>query len=259
MKDIKIVNGKAVFPEGIKRLSYKPFDKPEELVEALIPPTVEEIEFHAFLGCTSLRSVVIPASVNRLECDFSTCVSLVSITVDKDNEVYDSREDCNAVIDTVKNELIRGCQTTVIPSSVTSLGLSAFRGLSGLEHIELPAGLKKIGNSAFERCRNLQSIVIPDGVEWIGSSAFNDCVSIKSVAIPASLQRLGDHSFGNPFIGCSSLVSVVVAEGNKIFDSRDNCNAIIETAANKILVGCCTTTIPESVVDIGVLGKALCA
>ena len=251
MKDIKVINGKAVFPEGIKRLSDKPFDKPEELVEVLIPPTVERIEFHAFLGCTSLRSVVIPASVNSLECDFSTCVSLVSITVDKDNEVYDSREDCNAVIDTVKNELIRGCQTTVIPSSVTSLGLYAFYGICGLEHIELPAGLKKIGTSAFERCRNLQSIVIPDGVEWIGSSAFDDCVSIKSVAIPASVQRLGDHSFGNPFIGCSSLVSVVVAEGNKIFDSRDNCNAIIETAANKLLAGCCTTTIPESVVEIG--------
>ena len=120
MKDIKIVNGKAVFPEGIKWLSDKPFDKPEELVEALIPPTVESIEYNAFRGCTSLRSVVIPASVNRIRCDFSTCVSLVSITVDKDNEVYDSREDCNAIIDTVKNELIRGCQTTVIPSSVTS-------------------------------------------------------------------------------------------------------------------------------------------
>ena len=251
MKDIKIVNGKAVFPEGIKRLSYKPFDKPEELVEALIPPTVEAIEFHAFLGCTSLRSVVIPASVNRLECEFSTCVSLVSITVDKDNEVYDSREDCNAIIDTVKNELIRGCQTTVIPSSVTSIGLSAFRGICGLEHIELPAGLKQISAGAFEGCSNLQSIVIPDRVEWIGGDAFKDCVSIKSITIPASVQCLGRICSNNPFTGCTSLVSVVVEEGNKIYDSRDNCNAIIETATNKLHAGCCKTTIPESVVEIG--------
>ena len=251
MKDIKIVNGKAVFPEGIKMLSCKPFDKPEELVEAIIPPTVERIDFNAFLGCTSLRSVVIPASVNDLDCDFSTCVSLVSITVDKDNEVYDSREDCNAIIDTAKNELIRGCQTTVIPSSVTSIGLSAFHGICGLEHIELPAGLKQISAAAFEGCSNLQSIVIPDRVEWIGGDAFKDCVSIKSITIPASVQCVGRICSNNPFTGCTSLVSVVVEEGNKIYDSRDNCNAIIETATNKLHAGCCTTTIPESVVEIG--------
>ena len=144
MEQIKIINGKAIFPEGIKKLTKKLFSEPEKLVDLVIPSTVETIDYCAFDDCTSLRSVVIPASVNSLECDFSTCVSLVSITVDKDNEVYDSREDCNAIIDTVKNELIRGCQTTVIPSSVTSIGYRAFADIRGLERMELPAGLKTI-------------------------------------------------------------------------------------------------------------------
>ena len=251
MEQIKIINGKAIFPEGIKKLTKKLFSEPEKLVDLVIPSTVETIDYCAFDDCTSLRSVVIPASVNRIRCDFSTCVSLVSITVDKDNEVYDSREDCNAIIDTVKNELIRGCQTTVIPSSVTSIGYRAFADIRGLERMELPAGLKTIDSAAFEGCCSLQSIMIPDGVEYIRGGAFTNCVSIKSVTIPASVQRMGGGLSSNCFKGCTSLVSIVVEEGNKIYDSRNNCCAIIETATNKLIDGCTATIIPESVVEIG--------
>jgi hypothetical protein len=194
---------------------------------------------------------VIPASVKRIDAKFGKCSSLMSITVDKDNEVYDSREDCNAIIDTARNELMCGCLTTMIPSSVTTIGLSAFADIRGLERIELPSGLKTILSAAFEGCHSLRSIVIPDGVEYIQGNAFKDCLSIKSVKIPASVKMIGRGVSYNSFEGCTSLVSIVVEEGNKIYDSRNNCNAIIETAANKLVQGCTTTTIPESVVEIG--------
>lgn len=251
MEQIKIINGKAIFPEGIKMLTRKLFSEPEKLVYLVIPSTVETIDYCAFDDCTSLRSVVIPASVKRIDAKFGKCSSLMSITVDKDNEIYDSREDCNAIIETAKNELICGCMTTVIPSSVTSIGYCAFADIRGLERIELPAGLKIIGSAAFEGCCSLQSITIPDGVEYIRGGAFTNCVSIKSVTIPASVQRMGGGLSSNCFGGCTSLVSIVVEEGNKIYDSRNNCSAIIETATNKLIDGCTATIIPESVVEIG--------
>lgn len=251
MEQIKIINGKAIFPEGIKKLTRKLFSEPEKLVDLVIPSTVETIDYCAFDDCTSLRSVVIPASVKRIDAKFGKCSSLMSITVDKDNEVYDSREDCNAIIDTARNELMCGCLTTMIPSSVTTIGLMAFADIRGLERIELPSGLKTILSAAFEGCHSLRSIVIPDGVEYIQGNAFKDCLSIKSVKIPASVKMIGRGVSYNSFEGCTSLVSIVVEEGNKIYDSRNNCNAIIETAANKLVQGCTTTTIPESVVEIG--------
>ena len=251
MEQIKIINGKAIFPEGIKKLTKKLFSEPEKLVDLVIPSTVETIDYCAFDDCTSLRSVVIPASVKRIDAEFGKCSSLMSITVDKDNEVYDSREDCNAIIDTARNELMCGCLTTMIPSSVTTIGFRAFADIRGLERIELPSGLKTIHSAAFEGCHSLRSIVIPDGVEYIRGNAFKDCLSIKSVKIPASVKMIGRGVSSNSFNGCTSLVSIVVEEGNKIYDSRNNCNAIIETAANKLVQGCTTTTIPESVVEIG--------
>ena len=132
---------------------------------------------------------------------FSGCSSLTSITVDKNNTTYDSRDNCNAIIKTGSNNLIVGCKSTVIPNSVTS-----------------------IGNYAFLNCTGLTSITIPNSVTSIGDDAFKDC---------------------------SSLTSITVNENNTTYDSRDNCNAIIETCSNELIVGCKSTVIPNSVTSIG--------
>ena len=111
----------------------------------------------------------------------------------------------------------------------------------------IPEGTTTIGEDAFEGCTSLQSITIPDGVTEIGESAFWCCSSLESITIPEGVTEIGR----NAFLGCSSLQSIVVAKGNPKYDSREGCNAIIETATNRLIVGCPSTTIPESVKVIG--------
>ena len=134
---------------------------------------VTGIEMNAFSNCTDLTSITIPASVNSIDMfAFRNCSALTAIVVDPGNPVYDSRDHCNAIIETASNTLIAGCQTTLIPATVTSIGHYAFYG-----------------------CGSLSSIVIPNGVTYIGSGAFADC-SLVSVEISKSVTNIEASAFG---------------------------------------------------------------
>ena len=164
--------------------------------------SVTSIEGRAFAWCSGLTSVVIPNSVTNIGGSlFNNCSSLTSIVVSGGNSVYDSRNNCNAIIETATNTLIAGCKSTTIPNSVTS-----------------------IKGSAFSYCTGLTSVNIPNSVTSIGEGAF---------------------------WGCSGLTSLVVESGNSVYDSRNNCNAIIETATNTLIAGCKSTKIPSGVTSIG--------
>ena len=116
---------------------------------------------------------------------FEFCSSLTSIVVEEGNSCYDSRENCNAIIETASNKLIAGCQNTVIPTSVTSIGERAFSGCSGLTSIEIPNSVTEIGDNAFEGCSNLTSItmqrVTPPTVE---DYLFLACSKLETIYVP---------------------------------------------------------------------------
>ena len=171
----------------------------------------------------------------------------MSITVSKDNKIYDSREDCNAIIHTESNILIRGCVNTIIPPSVTEIGGGAFSDCTSLTSISIPPFVTKIGNSAFSGCKSLTGISIPPSVTEIGDSAFKLCSSLTSIPIPPSVTEIGNEAFR----GCSSLASIVVSKENQVYDSREDCNAIIHTKGNTLICGCKNTIIPPSVTEIG--------
>ena len=171
----------------------------------------------AFANCSSLTSITIPDSVTSIShYAFSHCTSLTSIKVDENNKVYDSRDNCNAIIETETNTLIAGCKSTIIPDSVTSIGEYAFAYCSSLTSITIPDSVTSIDNWAFAYCSSLTSITI------LGDSAFSDCSSLTSITIGNSVTYIGEGAFSL----CTSLTDVYYSgteeQWNNISIGSDN-------------------------------------
>ena len=163
-----------------------------------------------------------------------------------------------------------GLTSVKIPNSVTSIGMLAFHECSGLTSITIPNKMTSIEQFTFTNCRSLSSITIPNSVTSIGPYAFAWCTSLTSLTLSSNVESIMDNAFRGDsslisltipskvsFIGpyafqeCYGLTSMVVETGNKNYDSRENCNAIIETATNTLIAGCQNTVIPNSVTGIG--------
>ena len=149
MAQFEIKDGVAIIPEGTITIRHRAFSGCKELQSVVIPDSVLEIGKEAFSDCTSLTIITIPKSVIELYVDtFKGCSSLESIVVAEGNPKYDSREGCNAIIETASNTLIKGCKTTVIPNSVMKIGDDAFRNCTSLKSITIPESVTEIGWSA---------------------------------------------------------------------------------------------------------------
>ena len=140
-------------------------------------------------------------------------------------------------------------------AAVTSItNNSGFRGnddITSFDELQYFTGLTSIGDYAFDNCDNLMSITFPNSLKRIGNGAFKDGKSLTSVTIPASVTDISEAFDAIAFYRSSGITSIVVEEGNPVYDSRDNCNAIIKTATNKLIMGCRNTVIPEGIDTIG--------
>ena len=212
-----------VLPESIKEIGDYAFSHCLELDTLSIPGKVERIGSCAFEYC-KFPKLVIPANTKSIgDNAFRWCSRLTSIVVDPANQYYDSRNNCNALIEKSSNKLLRGSLSSFVPNTVVEVGEYSFNALS-ISGVSIPNSVTSIGHAAFAECNNLTTIYIPSRVTSIGSEAF---------------------------AWCTSLSSIVVDPNNSVFDSRNNCNAIIETGSNRLLVGCAKTAIPRDIKIIG--------
>lgn len=215
----------ATVGNSVVSMGYEVFSDCNALTSLTLKEGVQDIGDYCFQGCESLLSLYIPASVTSIGRDaFKRCSGLESIAVAPDNTYYDSRDNCNAVLQTSNDSIIVTCKNTVLPNTLTAIPDYAFCNNTELTHMDIPASVKSIGQYAFYGCTNLQDITIPAAVASIGECAFANC---------------------------PSMATMVVENGNTVFDSRDNCNAIIQTATDELISGCKNSVIPGSVITIG--------
>ena len=199
-------------------IDVRAFYNCKNLTSVTIPNSMTSIGNYAFWDCSSLTSVTIPNSVTSIgKQAFRGCSALTSIIVGKKNSKYDSRDNCNAIIETNSNALILGCKNTVIPNNVTSIGDEAFSLMKGLQNITIPNSVTSIGKFAFSQCISLQTVTIPNSVTSIGDDAFLYCSSLKSVTIPNNVTSIGEQAFNN--CGNTTKVTSKIAKPFAIIDN----------------------------------------
>ena len=192
-----------------------------------LPESVVSIQENAFTCCDDMQSIYIPKSVKDIEYGaFYGCIGLNSVVVDKDNKNYDSRNNCNGIIETETSELIFGNQNTKIPNSVTRIGEWAFAGQSLLTTVDIPNSVTSIGSWAFEEsglksmvmpnsiialginvfmnCRAMETLVFSESLEIIPGFLLNQCHALKSITIPASVKVVEEYALAY----CNNIQSI---------------------------------------------------
>ena len=224
---------------------------PSEVEYNNIAYQVTAIGNRAFYKCTSLDSVSMESSINKIdEYAFRQCTSLASIGLSMN-------------VDTIGEYAFYYCSAltqVLLPDSLKSIGSAAFRYCSTLEEIVIPQGVSTIEQYTFCGCKAMKSIYIPSTVSKIGDSAFYQCNSLTGLTIPASLTEIEPYAF----YYCSSIVSIDIPEGVTSIGgaSFSGCSAMssltipstVKTIGTSAFYGCTslpTLTIPESVDTIG--------
>lgn len=170
-----------VLPKSLTKIDSDAFRGCTGLTDIVIPDSVTYIGLCAFEGCTGLTSIVIPASVRELYCDaFNGCTGLTSIKVAEENEKFDSRDNCNAIIRTSENRLFAGCKNTQIPSTVFSIERRAFKGM-GIVSIAIPEHIVSIGSCCFEDNGSLESVTFGRNIKELGEDILKGCDNLKRV------------------------------------------------------------------------------
>jgi len=287
-------------PETVTRLGKSAFYNCNKLTEIILPKSITSIGEICFNTCKGLTSIIIPENLTTIGKDaFKACSNLNSITVSLLNSKYDSRENCNAIIETETNTLILGCNTTTIVDSITKIGDYAFYAYNDLAEIIIPESVTSAGSNVFYSCNKLEKISIPKtltniedlGLTWssylktagpIGSGAniefgwdksipnkaFYNCKYLTQIDIPATITTIGEYAFSY----CNSLQEIIIPEGVTTIGryAFRECSKItdiiipkgVKSIKNSCFINCkslTNITIPEEIVNIETSAFKNCA
>ena len=254
-----------VFGEDVKQIPTNLAYGCSALTSLTIPNAVESIGSKAFYGCTGVATV----NWNAKHCTIANPLPASCTEINIGDEVefipYSMAEGTKitsivipANVTTINGGVFRDCSqlvsATFLTNSITTLPAELFENCSQLQSVNIPSSVTTISVGVFRRCSSLTSVDIPSSVTTISQDAFKECSSLRSIFIPASVTSI----LSQAFYGCGGLNSIEVEVGNTVYDSRGDCNAIIESASNTLMTGCKNTIIPNTVVTIGNIAFAQC-
>ena len=227
----------------------------------IIPSSVESIDPWAFYGCSKITSLTIPYHLTNIgKCAFCGCTSLTSI-------VWNAKK-INALPSSSDHPFYyirHGIESFTFGEYVEEIPQNLCNDMHSLNKIIIPSNVNRIGPSAFERCyvtkENFINFSFLDsvvnnywGVQFVDSdlngllirnnTIVNIRKNISSITIPADITDI----FVQAFDDAPLFESIRVDAMNSIYDSREDCNAIIETATNSMLfIGSKSSFIPQTI------------
>jgi hypothetical protein len=261
-----------ILPNCVTSIGKSAFVSCTKLSSITFSNQLTEIKDYAFNNCSLLTGITIPKSVVSIGTSvFRGCTGLASIAVESGNTKYDSRDNCNAIIDTESDNLIYGCKNTTLPSTLLKIESYACSSMAVSGALTIPSGVKTIGEYAFNSSK-ITSLVIPKSVTSIGNSAFNSCSSLTSLTFESDsvLQTIGDSAFQS----CYNLTTLVIPKsitsiGNSAFSSCSSLTSLtfesdstLQTIGNNAFNSCNKITslvIPNSITSIGNLAFYCCS
>ena len=218
------MEGNLTIPSNVETIGNYAFSYCNMVENFILPEGLLTIGDRAF-ETTAVTAMTIPSTVTTIgKALFADCNYLETVVVDENNKVYDSRDNCNAIVETATNTIIAGCPYTTIPETVTAIGDYAFCQVS----------------------LNAEILDIQSNIASIGEYAFYDVKGIYEIYIPSSVTEIKKKAFS----GCEGVTKVIIDSENPKYDSRENCNAIIETATNTLINGFSTTTVLNGIETI---------
>ena len=259
----------------IRGIEYGTFAYCTALNNISLGDNVEYIEDDAFTGCTSMTSLYIPSGVKEISnTAFADCIGIKELYIEDSNEpIINKLSTISPSLTYDYNHFFEDfpIEYMYIGRDLKNYTFSYSHGQwrKTLKIVEIGNGMTIIPNYMFDSCFELNSVTMSNNLTYIGEGAFYYCPKIVGVKLPNELTFIGDDAFrGNKyknitipksvthigtrvFAECAELENITVESGNKWYDSRENCNAIIETLTNKLISGCNSTIIPSNIAVIG--------
>ena len=161
--------------------------------------TITKYKGKAFIGCTRLESLTVPATVTAIgNGAFYGCSALRTLTFAEGTQI--AKISANAFTQCVSLEAV------VIPASVYTIEAGAFFGCTKLASVTISEGVAVIEDQAFQNCNALAELVLPSTITEMGDFLFNSLgeanLYLEGVTYPAG-NAVIEAYFANEFYSLS--------------------------------------------------------